>query len=46
MEENTREIEKFYRENGVKTYFEVNKGNHFQNAVERTASGIAWILKR
>lgn len=46
VQENTEEIEKFYRENGISTFFELNRGNHFQNANARTADGIAWMLNR
>lgn len=45
VRENTEQIEKYCRENGVRTCFEVNEGNHFQNEDLRTANGIAWILK-
>ncbi len=41
---NTQEIFEFYRSNGVKTDFIMNAGNHYQNATERTAAGIKWIL--
>lgn len=46
VQENTEEIEKFYRENGVDTCFELNRGNHFQNAAERTANGIERTLTK
>lgn len=45
VEANTKEIEQFYREHGVTTIYEVNKGNHFQDAELRMAKGIKWILE-
>lgn len=45
VRQNTGEIEAFYRENGVETVFRLNEGNHYQNAAERTAAGIAWLLE-
>ena len=44
VRENTGEIEKFLREKGIKTCFELNRGDHFQNAAERTANGVARLL--
>lgn len=46
VEDHTREIEEFYRGQGTDTCFELNPGNHFQNAAERTADGIAWLLDK
>lgn len=43
--DNTEKIEKFYHENGIDTVFQLNEGNHYQNAAERTAAGIEWLLK-
>ncbi|MBE6105662.1 alpha/beta hydrolase [Anaerovibrio lipolyticus] len=45
VEENTRWLEKHYREFGIRTVYEENQGNHFQNANERMAKGICWILQ-
>lgn len=45
VEENTKEIEKFLSEQGIKTIYEENEGNHFQNADLRMAKGINWILE-
>lgn len=44
VEEYTREISEFLAENGVRTVFDLNKGNHFQQPALRTAKGIHWIL--
>ncbi len=30
----------------IDTVFELNPGNHFQDAAERSAAGMAWILSR
>lgn len=45
VETNTKEIEQFYRENGVITIYEKNEGNHFQDTELRVAKGIKWILE-
>ena len=45
VEENTRRLENRYREAGIRTIYEENQGNHFQNAEERMAKGIRWILR-
>lgn len=34
-----------YSQLGIPTIFEMNKGNHYKNAVLRLAKGIAWSLK-
>lgn len=46
VQDNTEEIEAFFRQKGVNTIFEIHPGNHFDNAVERTAAGILWLLNR
>lgn len=43
--ENTKIIESFYREKGIKTMFKLNSGGHFVNASQRAADGIMWIGK-
>ena len=45
VEENTLAIKTNLAENGIKTVFEKNKGNHFQQTSLRTAKGIKWILE-
>lgn len=42
----TEELCSFYKQNGIKTIFELNPGNHYQNADLRLAKGLAWILNR
>ena len=45
VENNTREIESFYRSQGIETVFELNSGNHFQNIAGRIAAGLNWITQ-
>ena len=45
VEDNTIEIEKYYKDLGIKTIFEYNEGNHFNNPELRISKGINWILK-
>lgn len=44
-EENTRKLCDAYAARGIETTFELNPGNHFQDAKLRLAKGIAWILE-
>lgn len=46
VQQNTTAIESFFREQGVDTQFRLHPGNHYQDAPERTAAGLAWILSR
>lgn len=46
VRQNTEEIEAFYEQQGVTATFQLNPGNHFQDAALRTAAGIRWILNR
>lgn len=43
---NTEEIGLFYRHKGIDTVFQLNPGNHYDHAVERTAAGIVSLLSR
>lgn len=45
VQQNTQEICAFYKGRGVDTVFQLNPGNHFQHAAERTAAGIRWLLE-
>lgn len=45
VEENTLWLENHYRKSGIRTVYEENQGSHFQNANERMAKGIQWILQ-
>lgn len=40
----TEQIVSHYKEKEIKTFFELNPGNHFQNDDERTVKGIEWLL--
>ncbi len=42
----TEAIHAFYAEQGIDTVLQFNPGNHYKDAAERTAAGIAWILAR
>lgn len=46
VQECTELIEAYYRSKGIHTAYELNPGNHFQDVVLRTASGIAWIADK
>lgn len=39
-----QKIEEYLSKQGVWTIFEINKGNHFQDATERLTQGLAWTL--
>lgn len=44
VQENTEEIEVFFRKQGIETVFQLNPGNHFQDGALRCALGIEWML--
>lgn len=44
VEENTKYLEQFYYKQGIKTIYEENPGNHFQDVSLRIAKAICWIL--
>ena len=46
VRQNTDEIHAFYRGKGIDTTFQLNPGNHHNQAVERTAAGLCWLLSR
>ena len=46
VRQNTEEIQSFYQDKGFNTIFQLNPGNHYDHAAERTAAGIAWLLSR
>ena len=46
VQENTEEIQAFYRSKGIDTVFQMNPGNHFVQGIERTIAGIQWLLNR
>ena len=44
VEENTAALYEGFCAEGIECVFELNPGNHFQNAEQRLAKGIAWIV--
>lgn len=45
VQENTEYLADYYRERGIETEYELNPGNHFQEAELRSAKGITAILQ-
>lgn len=46
VQEHTEALKAFYEEKGIDTVLCMNPGNHYKDAVPRTAAGIAWLLGR
>ena len=46
VQQNTESIERYYHEQGIDTTFQLNPGNHFKDVVQRTATGLQWLLGR
>lgn len=46
VRQNTEEIQSFYQAKGIDTVFQLNPGNHYNHAAERTAAGLCWLLSR
>ena len=46
VQQNTEEIRTFYHSKGIDTVLQMNPGNHYNHAAERTAAGIVWMLNR
>ena len=46
VRQNTEEIHAFYQSKGIDTVFQLNLGNHYNRATERTATGLCWLLSR
>ncbi len=46
VRQNTEEMAGFYQSQRIDTIFQLNPGNHYHNAVERTVAGIRWLLSR
>ena len=44
VQDNAENLAAFYNSQGIKTIFELNKGNHFAENEARLAKGIRWIL--
>ena len=45
VRQNTEEICSFYKAKGITAVFQMNPGNHYDHAAERTAAGICWLLR-
>lgn len=46
VRQNTEEIHAFYQAKGIDTVFQLNPGNHYDHAAERTAAGLCRLLSR
>ena len=46
VRQNTEEIQSYCAARGMDTVFQLNPGNHYNHAAERTAAGIFWLLGR
>ena len=46
VRQNTEEIHAFYQGKGIRTALQMNPGNHYNYAVERTAAGLCWLLSQ
>ena len=44
VQENTQAIQTYYQRKGISTTFQLNSGNHYNQAAQRTAAGIRWLL--
>ena len=44
VRQNTEEIQAHFQHLGSRTVFRLHPGNHYDQAVKRTAAGIAWLL--
>lgn len=45
VEDNTKYLAEFYKNQGIKTIYEENEGNHFQDVYLRLVKAIKWILE-
>ncbi len=46
VQSHTEELVSFYQNQHISTEFQLNPGNHFADAVNRSALGIQWLLTR
>ena len=46
VRQDTEEFKAFYQGKGINTVFQLNPGNHYNHAVERTTAGLCWLLSR
>ena len=44
-QKNTEQLARFYHDQGIETFFELNPGNHFVDNELRLTKGIAWMLR-
>lgn len=44
-QKNTEQLARFYHDQGIETFFELNPGNHFVDNELRLAKGITWMLR-
>ena len=44
VEKNTGALYEHYKALGIEAVFEMNPGNHFQDAAQRMANGIVWLV--
>ena len=45
VEENTKYLKEYFEKRGIKTIYEENEGNHFQDVSNRISKGICWVLE-
>jgi predicted alpha/beta superfamily hydrolase len=45
-QENTERIQQYFASLGIQSIFELNPGNHFNNATGRLAKGIVWTMNQ
>ena len=45
-QEKTEFVHAYYHDKGIPALFQLNPGNHYSHAAERTAAGIAWLLNQ
>ena len=46
VSQNTEGILSFYQAKGISTEFQLNLDNHYNHVVERTTTGLCWLLNR
>ena len=46
VRQNTEDLQSFFQDKGIDTVFQLNPGNHYNHAVDRTAAGLCWLLSR
>lgn len=46
VQQNTEMLQNLYASHNVDTIFQLNSGNHYKDALQRTVTGLTWILSR